>query len=531
MLEIGRIIEGRWRVEAEIGEGGVARVFRVRNTRLDTLHALKVLRVHSTDIARRLAREGQVQAKLHHENVLEVTDVVDVDGAPGLLMRYVDGPSLNRWLTSNRPTVAEAEALFRGILAGVARAHEVGIIHRDLKPGNVLLSSNGTRLVPKVADFGLAKVLADDSGRADATRSGMAMGTPAYMAPEQFRGTRDIDQRADIFALGCILYELVCGQRPFGGEDLFTIQNAIVAKNYVPPERIVPTLPWHLVQTIQASLEPNRDARPERCDSLFTMLDKPEQIWSTPAAGIAVSSSTMVPDGMSRQAPPFLNAGRTDNLTSADPSLPSIEERWSEPARGPEATPRVESTADQSLAPLFGRLALVGVGGALAMSFVVVAAAVGFAMWKWGPRADAPAVESPSASQPVVTAPAPEPVKIVPLPIESTPTPVETAPVETAPTETAPVETATPKSAAPRPVTRPTGSLQIQGDAAAIVLVGEDGRQHTVRDGASLEPGTYDVRATFAGGTTITRADLVVVRAGSVATVRCQSDVENCFRE
>ena len=527
MLEIGRIIEGRWRVEAEIGEGGVARVYRVRNTRLDTLHALKVLRLHSTDIARRLAREGQVQAKLHHENVLEVTDVVDVDGAPGLLMRYVDGPSLNRWLTTNRPSVAEAEALFRGILAGVARAHEVGIIHRDLKPGNVLLSWNGQRHVPKVADFGLAKVLADDDDRPDATRSGMAMGTPAYMAPEQFRGTRDIDERADIFALGCILYELVCGQRPFEGEDLFNIQTAIVSKKYVPPERLVPTLPWHLAQAIQASLEPDRDARPERCDSLFMMLDEPGRVWSRPAVGVSVSASTMAPEPAPRRVPPpFVGFARTPRLTTGDPSQPSIDPSSVGPER-PVSKPREDSTAANSLAPFFGRLVLVGVGGAIALAFVVVVAVVGFVVWKWGPRADAPSTEAPAVSvpaEPAVAAPAPvtaEPASVEPAPVE-TPAPVEPASVEPAPAKAAPARAA---------VSKPTGSVRVEGDATAIVLVGEDGRTYDVRGAAKLEPGTYDVRATFAGGTTITRADLVVVRAGSSVGIRCQSDVENCFRE
>ena len=192
MLEVGREID-RYVVEAEIGEGGIAHVFRVRHRTLRTLHALKILKVGGRALCERLVQEGQLQAAISHPNIVAVTDVLEVDGSPGLLMEYVEGGALDRWLDTNRPGVAEAERLFRGIVAGVGRAHREGLVHRDLKPGNILLARGDEGLLPKVADFGLAKILMDIPGGANnATRSVVGMGTPAYMSPEQLRNAKGV---------------------------------------------------------------------------------------------------------------------------------------------------------------------------------------------------------------------------------------------------------------------------------------------------------------------------------------------------
>src|SRR6185503_18078691 len=126
---------------------------------LGSLHALKVLTSPTEAIALRLRREGRAQAKLRHPNIVAVTDSIDVFGEPGLVMEYVRGPSLAELLQKRRLTVDQAEHLALGILRGVAAAHGLGLVHRDLKPGNVLLAIDADALLPKVADFGLAKIL------------------------------------------------------------------------------------------------------------------------------------------------------------------------------------------------------------------------------------------------------------------------------------------------------------------------------------------------------------------------------------
>jgi serine/threonine-protein kinase len=141
-----------------------------------------VLDVGSPTVRARLVQEGRVQAQLRHPNVVMVTDLVDVGGSPGLIMEYVPGPTLEVWLRANRPDPEVAARIFDGVLDAVTFAHENGLVHRDLKPGNVLLETVNGRLHAKVTDFGLAKVLGPEG--AGRTRSGFAMGTPGYMAPE-----------------------------------------------------------------------------------------------------------------------------------------------------------------------------------------------------------------------------------------------------------------------------------------------------------------------------------------------------------
>ena len=237
-LDTGTVID-RYAVEDLIGQGGMAVVYRVRHQQLGTLHALKVLMLPARSIRERLIQEGQVQARLRHPNIISVTDLVDVDGAPGLVMEYVPGPSLDGLLRQAALTVDQADLLARGLLEGVAAAHDFGLVHRDLKPGNVLLEVRKDRLIPKITDFGLVKLVgAADAGGSMKTRSGLAMGTPCYMAPEQIRNAKGVDARADVFSLGALLYELVTGQRAFDGEDTFEIFSAVTSGYYEDPRAL-----------------------------------------------------------------------------------------------------------------------------------------------------------------------------------------------------------------------------------------------------------------------------------------------------
>jgi hypothetical protein len=272
ILAPGEAVE-RYVVEAVLGEGGMAIVYRVRHVQLDTVHALKVLTLTHPNVRERFLQEGRVQATLRHTNVVSVTDVLEVNGAPALLMELIDGPSLADWIATTRPGLELAEAVFRGVVAGVAEAHRRGMVHRDLKPANVLLASVDGALVPKVADFGLVKLVSEDRASPfGATRSGMPMGTPAYMAPEQIRDAKRVDARADVFSLGCILYELVCHQPPFVGADLLELLTAVGNARFTPPESLKPSLPLRFRTAISECLRVDLDRRLQDCASLLQVL-------------------------------------------------------------------------------------------------------------------------------------------------------------------------------------------------------------------------------------------------------------------
>lgn len=281
MLSPGDQVE-RYVVEALLGRGAMAAVYRVRHRTLRTLHALKVLTLSSERVRDRLIQEGQVQAQLRHPNVLSVTDVLDVNGAPGLLMEFIDGPSLEGWLEDHSPDLVEAERIFRGIMAGMAEAHGQGLVHRDLKPANILCAMPPSGPIPKIADFGLAKVLAEEEGGGlHRTRSGSALGTPAYMAPEQIRDAKSVDSRADMFSLGAILYELVSGLRAFNGEDLLSVFNQVAQANYQP---IPPGTPPRIERAIRGLLTVDRETRIGDCETLRLVLDEKVETWANSGA-------------------------------------------------------------------------------------------------------------------------------------------------------------------------------------------------------------------------------------------------------
>ena len=214
------IVDGKYRVDAVIGRGGMGAVFRARDMRLQRDVAVKVVRaelVANTDLRARFEREAQIVARLQHPAIVTVFDYGTLpDGAAFLVMEFVPGEDLrHRFKREQRLDVPVALELMRGVALGVDAAHRAGVLHRDLKPENILLPASGTG--PKVLDFGVAK-LTDSAAVVGAhlTTGATIVGTPAYMAPEQLRGST-LDQRADVYSLAVITFEALSGRLPFGG--------------------------------------------------------------------------------------------------------------------------------------------------------------------------------------------------------------------------------------------------------------------------------------------------------------------------
>ncbi|MBW2257479.1 MAG: protein kinase, partial [Deltaproteobacteria bacterium] len=322
----------RYTVEAPIGRGGMAVVYRVRHNQLGSVHALKVLTLPTDTIRARLLQEGRIQSQFNHPNLVNVTDVVEVEGSPGLVMEYVDGPTLAQFLDGRRLALAQIDHLARGILEGAAAAHEHGLIHRDLKPANILLLVTPTALVPKIADFGLAKLLRQPPGEGH-TRSGAAMGTPSYMAPEQIRDSKTVDQRADVFALGAILYELATGRRAFVGNDTMEVFGAVTAGRFEPPRQLAPGLPERMERAILGALQVDPDARITSSAELYA-------IWTgVEGEGVREGSGDSNPWDAD-----LLSAARSLGIAHPEPpeertseSTFSLDEGVPEPASSPSA--------------------------------------------------------------------------------------------------------------------------------------------------------------------------------------------------
>ena len=204
-----------------IGSGGMAEVYRARDTKLGRDVAVKIL--HHVRVADRerldaIYREARVLASLNHPNIASIYGIEEGNGVCGIVLELVEGETLAQRLRDGRLTVTEAVHLAKQIVAGLRAAHAKGIIHRDLKPSNIKLTPQGT---VKLVDFGIAKLVRSldiDESVADISRVGVVMGTVAYMSPEQARG-KPVDARTDIWSFGCVLYELLAGTPAFRGDS------------------------------------------------------------------------------------------------------------------------------------------------------------------------------------------------------------------------------------------------------------------------------------------------------------------------
>lgn len=218
---IGTELEGRYRIDAELGSGGVGSVYRATHLKLNRAVAIKVLRPEygaSVELVQRFQREAQALAALSHPNVVTVTDYGVVADTPYLVMELLEGETLSERLKRGALDPADAQEVMRQLLVALAFVHEAGLVHRDVKPGNVFLQRvPGEKIHVRLLDFGLAKFLAPSAGGRPITRAGQIFGTPSYMAPEQVAG-QDADARADIYAAGIIFFEMLTGRTPFKGK-------------------------------------------------------------------------------------------------------------------------------------------------------------------------------------------------------------------------------------------------------------------------------------------------------------------------
>jgi serine/threonine protein kinase len=278
---------GHFSLLEKIGEGGMGRVYKARDLRLDRLVAIKVLpeaRQGDADRRARFVQEAKAASALNHPNIITIHEIGEQDGRTFIVMELVDGKPLNELILRKGMRLTEALRIAAQVADALTAAHAAGIVHRDLKPANIMVDSHGR---VRVLDFGLAKLIAsvtaDGVGADEATRTvtvdqpvteeGVIVGSVPYMSPEQAEG-RVVDPRSDIFSFGAVLYEMVTGQRAFRGESRISTLAAIVEKEPQPPSAISSTTPPELDRLILRCLRKDINRRSQTMADLKLALEE-----------------------------------------------------------------------------------------------------------------------------------------------------------------------------------------------------------------------------------------------------------------
>jgi serine/threonine-protein kinase len=399
-LTIGTTV-GNYKILEKIGEGGMGAVYLAAHPLLGRKAAIKVLLPeHSkkADLVNRFFNEAKTAASLRHPALVEVFDFGFLpDGSGYIVMDYLEGESLAARLERVAPLAPEVAAeIARQMAAGVAAAHGQGIVHRDLKPDNVFLvpdPEQPDRERVRILDFGIAKlVLPSGTGSKGATSTGMLLGTPLFMAPEQCRGAGQVDHRADIYSVGCILYMMLVGRPPFDHEGVGEILAAHLHEPVVPPRNIDPTVPEPLQAIVMRALAKKPEDRQQSMAELAAELqgfltlagepagDRPRGSslvpvprGSAPRTGVPIQRTELAAGGVPPPQPPPRRA----------PSAAEISDVSSVPAASPGPAPAVRGG---------------GVGAALwvLLTLVLLGGGAGGALW-WMKGRSRPAPRAASA--------------------------------------------------------------------------------------------------------------------------------------
>ena len=362
---IGQTIS-HYHIAEKLGEGGMGVVYKARDTKLERTVALKFLAAHllqDEESRKRFQREAKAAASLDHPNICTVHAIEESDGRTFIVMAFVKGQSLDKRIEPGPLKIPDALDIAQQIAKGLEAAHEKGVVHRDIKPANVIVDDKGQ---VTVMDFGLALLTEGSKLTAlDAT-----LGTVAYMSPEQAQGAK-VDHRTDIWALGCVLYEMVCGRRPFQGEYDQALLYEIVHEEYEPLTAVRAGVPMELEVFAGKCLAKNREERYKDASDLAVDL---KSLLRKLESGKSAVLKTAVTGGAERGAPSSALSG------SASPELASS------PA---QVAPGTQGTGTETSAPArvshFARQILPWL-------LLCVAAAVLAAMWLRWPE---PAPQTP----------------------------------------------------------------------------------------------------------------------------------------
>jgi serine/threonine protein kinase len=327
---VERALASLYEIDCELGRGGMGIVYRGRDKRLKRMVAIKILPPELAfrgEIRSRFLREAETAAQLNHANIVDIYTVDETVPTPDdpsatrfvyFVMAYIRGDNLARRVHERGPLEpGEAWRILREVTDALSYAHARGVIHRDIKPDNIVLDADNLR--PMVTDFGLARAISDSESRL--TISGMAMGTPTYMSPEQASGDREIDGRSDLYSLGVVAYQMLTGRPPFAAKSVPAMLVKHLSEAPTPVTQLRPDVPRDLARVVMTLLEKAPDDRFASAEALAAALDEVRI-----PASVRTLTRTTRPE-------PVAAAGRARRDAALGPT-PAEMERWhSEPVR------------------------------------------------------------------------------------------------------------------------------------------------------------------------------------------------------
>jgi predicted Ser/Thr protein kinase len=403
---------GRYEIIEELGRGAMGSVFKARDpvvgriVALKTIHTAALAGEQSDEYRSRFYREARASGVLAHPGIVPVFDVGEHDGAPFLVMEFVDGRTLADAIKkSERYSLDRVCEIVQQIAEALGYAHRQGVIHRDVKPANILMTSRevyGSER-PRITDFGIAKMAASEI-----TTSGQLLGTPSYMPPEQFTGS-PLDGRADLFSLGVILYSLTTGEQPFAGETMTAVSYKVVYTEPIPPTKLNPATPHRLEGAILKALSKNPAERFQTGEEFA------QELMAIRAGKGAVAAQSVAPEALDADAtlgpaaaPAAVKAARAASAAKAA----------SQPVAAPAAKKAGKPVQFETIFGII-LLSVAGLAAAGALTWYIFEHALSIAH-----RASGPPVSQPVA-QPVAP---PAPVFPIPQPDTTTPVTTETQP-------------------------------------------------------------------------------------------------------
>ena len=304
---IGRTIDGKYRIDERIAAGGMGTVYRAVRLLIGDEVAVKVLHpehVADADAAERFRREAQAAARLKHPNAVSIYDFgVTEDGLVYLVMELVGGESLRRIIRERGPLTPSASGdVMRQVCSALDEAHRQGIVHRDLKPDNIIVETAPQGLRVKVLDFGIAKLR--DTAASNLTQTGSVMGTPHYMSPEQCVG-EELDSRSDIYSLGVVLFEMLCGTVPFNSPTSTAVVIQHVTQPPPSPRALNMSIPEAVERVVRHALEKRREDRPQTAGTLAAELDAAVGVFGTSPVSVVTAVHLPSPaQAVAAPAPP-----------------------------------------------------------------------------------------------------------------------------------------------------------------------------------------------------------------------------------